>query len=119
MNTPKLPTTAWLITSEATAGSARVNAQFVHVTALSGDTAFYEIRYVNAASEGYQNLPPIKATCNIAALASTRERALAKLAEHLTALESRPPTPHVGQGTSHNAPRGTTETSAAKFPPTT
>jgi len=117
MSALKLPCPAWRVSSEATAGNARVCVQLVHVTALAGETASYEIRYTDAAREGYKSLiTPIKATCKIDALASTRAKALAKIEEHLTALESRPPTPIVGMGV---PPRGTTETSAAKFPPAT
>ena len=109
-----LPMPAWHITSEEVAGNYRLNVQLVHVTALTERTAFYEIRWPRAASEGYRTLPAVKASCEITALASTRKKALLKIEELMTALESRPPTPIVGMGV---PPRGTTETGAAKFPP--
>jgi len=114
---PKLPCLAWLIRREPTNyvsfsivrvlvtsvqadGTARCQIEFPPEVVLRGDG-----RYATA-----NKIPPVKLTCKVCELASTRARALLKLEELLTALESRPATPHVAQG---QPPEGKTDSGAA------
>lgn len=64
----------------------------------------------------HQNKFPLTLTRPLSELATTAEKALAKLPSLLTALESRPPLTNSGKGP-ENAPRGMTDASAENLQP--
>ena len=94
MNNPtKYPMPAWRVFGDV---GRSVTAHLVMVTAVQGKSAAY--RYRPCAG-----LPEIVSSCPVTELASTREKALAKIDSLLTALESRAPQTNVAVKTDSGA----------------
>jgi hypothetical protein len=78
-----------------------------HVKVISWDKKSAAVRWTPVVG-----MPPVNSHCPVSELASTRHKALKKLNQILTALESRPPQSPSGKGDA--APRGMTDSSAGK-----
>ena len=104
----KLPIPAWFIFR---LGDSEIKILRVTVTAMQGAQA--SITWLVSPS-----MPPLKAKCYLTELASTRHKALKRLNQLLTALESRPPLSTSGNA-GLTAPQGMTDSSAANPQPKT